>query len=286
MSRLSTYYNLTKPGIIRGNLVAGVTGFLLGSTTGIDWRSGAGLAIGMSLVIAAACVYNNVIDRTIDAQMRRTRKRALPSGALSLRTALWYGSMLGIAGFGVLALFTNLLTVTLGIIASVLYVGAYAMGKRRSIHGTLIGSIPGALPPVAGYAAASGQLDGAAGLLFLALFTWQMPHFYAIALYRLKDYQSAGLPVLPAVKGERTTKWHMLLYAIGFGVVVGLFYGTQRANLLFLLGVGAVTLWWILVAIRGLHTADTERWARRMFGISLIVLLAFCALLSLSAVLG
>ncbi|HSH55271.1 MAG TPA: UbiA family prenyltransferase, partial [Candidatus Limnocylindrales bacterium] len=164
-----TYYQLTKPGIIYGNLLTAIGGFLYASEGRIDILLLLALAVGMSLVIASGCVFNNYLDRDIDAKMQRTQKRALVSAEISTQNALIYGAVLGISGAAILALYTNLTTLLLGIVGFVSYVGLYTYLKRRTIHGTLIGTIPGATPLIAGYTAVNGQLGLDALLLFLIM---------------------------------------------------------------------------------------------------------------------
>lgn len=280
---LKEYYKLTKPGIIRGNVLAAAAGFLLAARGEIDgWLLLATLA-GTSLVIASACVFNNYIDRNIDMQMARTRERALVTGRISGVKAILFGAVLGIVGFGLLTMYTNGLTVLLGLIAFVFYVIIYGIGKRKTVHGTLIGTIPGALPPVAGYTAVTNELDSVAALLFLILVFWQMPHFYAIGMYRQKDYAAAALPILPVKKGFGATKLQMLLYVIGFICVslllVAMGYaGYTYATIMLLLGLG-----WLRLARGGFEAVDSIKWAKQMFGYSLLVLLVFCVCISLEA---
>lgn len=280
---LKEYYLLTKPGIVRGNLLAAAAGFLLASQGHIDgWLLLATLA-GVALVIASACVYNNYIDRHIDKQMTRTEQRALVTGKISGRSALTYATVLGVAGFGLLVWQTNWLTVLLGVTAMFFYVVVYGVSKRRTVHGTLIGTIPGALPPVAGYTAVTGSLDSAAALLFLVLVFWQMPHFYAIASFRMKEYRAAGLPVLPVKHGIAKTKPQILWYTLGFIAASLLLFVWGYTGYTYLVVMLLVGLGWLYLAVKGFRASNDVRWARGMFGYSLLVLLVFCLMISLEA---
>ena len=203
---IKTYYLLTKPGIIYGNSINTAGGFLLAAKGVIDPLLFLAALIGTAFVIGSACVFNNYIDREIDEKMARTKKRALVTGDIPVKNALIFGTLLGILGFLILFSYTNLLTGVIGVIGVVMYVVVYGYFKRRTVHGTLIGSISGAIPPVAGYTAVTNLIDTGAILLFLILVFWQMPHFYAIAVYRIEDYKKAGIPVLSVVKGIPTTK--------------------------------------------------------------------------------
>ena len=277
-----TYYRLTKPGIIRGNAVPAIAGFLLASKGNVRYSLLIETLIGISLVIASACVYNNYLDREIDKKMSRTKNRALVLGTVSHRSALVYATALGILGFVTLGFYTNAATVLVGIVGIIFYVIVYGVAKRKSVHGTLVGSISGAMPPVAGYLAVTGHFDVVALTLFLILAFWQMPHFYAIAIYRLKDYRAAGLPVLPVKKGLATTKRDILLYVVAFGAAaIALSFIGHTGPLYFIVAV-MLTFFWLLAGLRGFRTENTDRWARKMFGISLLVLSVLCVFIALS----
>lgn len=278
---LKAYYHLTKPGIIYGNAITAVGGFLLASKGHVDvWLLLAALA-GISLVIASACVVNNYIDRDIDKKMARTKKRALASGTVSARSALVYAVVLGVVGFTVLALWVNALTVVLGIIALVDYVVLYGLAKRHSVHGTAVGTIAGALPVTAGYVAVTGAFDLGALLLFIILVIWQMPHFYAIAIFRQKDYEAASIPVWPIKMGVASTKLQMMLYVGAFMVATSLLTVAGFTGYTYLAGMLLVSGWWLAKGLQGYKTQDDVRWARGMFFFSLKVLLVFSALISL-----
>ena len=139
--------------------------------------------------------------------MERTKDRALAAGRISGRAAIVYGTILGFVGFAVLVLHTNLLTAAIAAVGFFFYVFMYSLWfKRRSICGTVVGSIAGAVPPLVGYCAASNRFDAAAILLFFILAIWQMPHFFAIAIYRFNDYAAASIPVFPVKKEIQKTK--------------------------------------------------------------------------------
>lgn len=282
---LKAYYTLTKPGIIYGNVLTGLAGFLFASKWHIAVRLLAATLVGMSLVIASACVFNNVIDRGIDEKMARTKKRALVSGTISPRNALVYAAVLGALGFLTLMLWVNALTVVIGLIAFVDYIVFYGIGKRASVHGTLVGSISGSAPVVAGYTAVTGQFDLTALLLFLIMTAWQMPHFYAIAMYRFKDYKAAGLPVWPVKKGMRSTKVQIVAYVVLFIAANALLTAYRHAGYTYLIGMTLLGLLWLECGVRGFSASEDVKWARKMFFFSLIVLLGFAALLAVGSVL-
>jgi len=262
--------------------VPALAGFFLASKGSVSYWLLVETIVGISLVIACGCVYNNYIDREIDKRMARTKKRVLAVGAVSKQSALTYATVLGLLGFFVLAFYTNLLTVGIGIVGLFFYVVVYGVAKRRSVHGTLVGSISGAMPPVAGYVAVSNRLDTTAITLFLILVFWQMPHFYAIAIYRLRDYRAAGLPVLPVAKGIAAAKRDIILYTLAFGVAaVALTFSAHTGPFYFVAAV-ILSLLWLIAGLRGFRTADDDKWARKMFGLSLLVLSMLCVVIAIA----
>ena len=282
MTALNNYYYLTKPGIIYGNILTAIGGFLLASKGHVNLALLCFTLLGTSLVIGSACVINNYIDRDIDKKMSRTKKRALVSGVITPRQSIIFGSVLGILGLTVLALYTNWLVVLIGVAAFVIYVVLYGVSKRKSVHGTLIGSLAGAAAIIGGYCAVTGNFDGTAALLFVIMAVWQMPHFYAIAIYRFDDYKAAGLPVLPVAKGLRQTKIQMLVYTIIFMISVLLMRYLGYAGYSFFVVMTILSLGWIYLSLRGFQLKDSKKWARQMFLYSLIVLLVFSVMLSIN----
>lgn len=277
---LKTYYRLTKPGIIYGNAITAVAGFLLASKNHLDFVDLVETLLGISLVIASACVINNVIDRNIDKYMARTKKRALVTGEIKLRDAIVYGVILGILGFGFLSVFTNLLTVVIGIVGYIDYIIFYGYYKRRSMHGTIIGSISGAVPILAGYCSVTDKIDIAAILLFLILVFWQMPHFYAISIGRLKDYTNARLPVLPVAKGIAHTKYQIVVYITLFVITSLLPTVYGYTGIVYMVVMSILGLVWLYISIEGFSAQNDQKWAQGLFRYSLLILLVFSVLIS------
>jgi len=275
------YYRLTKPGIIYGNAFTTVGAFLLASQGHIDIGLLLATVAGVSLIIGSGCVYNNYIDRGIDKKMARTKGRALVQGTISGRNALIFAVILTALGLGVLETFVNMLTVWLGILGLFFYVVLYGISKRKSVYGTIVGSVSGALPPVAGYCAVTGQLDSGALILFLILTFWQMPHFYAIAMYRHDDYAKAGLPVLPVSQGMHAAKIHILAYSFGFLAAASALTVFGYTGYTYAVVMGALGITWIWKGIAGFKSVDNPRWGRKMFLFSLIVLTSFSVMISL-----
>lgn len=241
--------------------------------------------VGIALVIGSGCVFNNYIDRGLDKKMARTKRRALASGVISGTRALIYASLLGSLGFLIIGLYVNLLTLLVGVLGLFFYIVAYSFFKRRSSIGTIVGSISGATPIVAGYTAATNQFDGAAFILFMILVIWQMPHFYAIAMFRIKDYREAGLPVLPLKKGMLKTKNTVVLYIAGFTLVSALLTLFGYTGYTFLVVMSVLGITWQYKAFQGFTSNDDTKWARSMFLMSLVVIVGLSVMLSLDLLL-
>jgi protoheme IX farnesyltransferase len=274
------YYVLTKPGIIYGNLITTTAGFLLASGNSVDPLLLIQVLLGTGAIIASGCVFNNIIDLDIDKAMLRTKNRPLVRKSVSTKSGFFFALGLGIFGFATLLLFTNTLTVITGLLGFAFYIGVYSFWKRRSIYGTLVGSVSGATPPVAGYLAVATQLDLAAILLFLILVFWQMVHFYAIAIYRIDEYKEARIPVWPIVRGIPATKVQMILFAVLFGVSLPLLHLFNYTGYVYLIVMSLVFFAWFKLILDAFRTAHDRNWARRVFISSQIVLLVFSLLLS------
>lgn len=275
---------LTKPGIILGNLITTAAGFALASKGHIDYGLFLVTLIGLCLIIASAGVFNNYIDRAIDAKMERTKNRALVTGKISSYNALMFATLLGCIGLGTLVRFTNFLTVSVAFFGFFVYLVLYAFLKYHSFYGTLIGSIAGAVPPVVGYCAVSGHFDLGALLLFLILVLWQMPHFFAIAMYHLEDYTAAAIPVLPVKKGLYITKIHMLFYIVAFTLTTLVLTLAGYTGNVYLVTAALLGIIWLGLCIKGFKIDNEKLWARGMFVYSLVVIMMLCLSMSLDVV--
>lgn len=276
------YYRLTKPGIVYGNAITAIAGYFYGANGSPIIVTFFAMLIGISFVMASACVFNNILDRDIDKRMNRTRNRAVVSGEISVTNAILYGAALLVAGTLVLGVATNLLTLAIAVFGFIAYVGPYTYSKRTTVHSTLIGTISGSTPPVIGYAAATNQLDHIALLLFLILVMWQMAHFYAIAIFRRDEYAAAGLPILSVVKGVEATKQQIIWFIGGFiisCILLGLYGGASLLSTLTMILIG---MYWVYLCFSTVMD-DGVRWARKQFGWSLIVLLVFSSALALDS---
>ncbi len=278
---IKQYLQVTKPGIIFGNLISVVGGFLLASKGVIDYPLFLATLFGVSLVVASGCVFNNYIDRDIDRIMERTKNRVLVKGLIDPKVSLIYASILGIAGMLLLYVGANPLAMWLAVIGFVIYVGVYSLYmKRKSVYGTLIGSLSGAAPPVIGYCAVTGQFDMGALILLLIFSLWQMPHSYAIAIFRFKDYQAANIPVLPVIKGISVTKNHITLYILAFMVATLMLTLSGYAGYKYLVVAAAVSVWWLGMALRGYKATNDSVWARKLFVFSIIAITSLSVMMS------
>jgi heme o synthase len=285
MQVFKKYYYLVKPGIIRGNLLMVAAGYLFASAFNISISNLLGVLTGTALIIGASCVVNNYIDRNIDKKMERTKKRALVQGTISPLSAFSYAAILAIAGTLALYFFTNLRTLAAGWLGVFFYVVVYSIFKRKSVHGTLIGSISGALPPVAGYVAFTNRFDLGALLLFLIMVAWQMTHFYAIATYRQADYKAAGIPVLPVVEGMKETKEQMLVYCILFIVATSMLTYYGYTGYVYLVVTVLLGLWWLWACVLGFQAKDDIAWGKSIFKKSLVILLVLSVMISIGPIL-
>lgn len=266
-----------------GNLMTTIAGFLFAADGHISWGLFAATTIGTALVISSACVINNYLDQDIDAKMARTQTRPLITGEANPRGALAFGILLGVVGFGLLSVFTNLWVVGVGTFGWITYVWLYgALGKRKSVHGTLVGSLSGAAPILAGYVAVANSLDWTGMTLFAALFFWQEPEFYSISIFRRKEYAKAGIPVSAVVRGEAATTRQIFIYTL---LTVGsmlLLVTDYRTSWTYMAIMAVLGLRWIFLAWQGLSAKDSSAWARRNFHYTLIVLLAFSIVISVN----
>lgn len=278
---LKKYYELTKPGVLYGNALTVAAGFLLASRGDIDGLLFLSALLGSSLIIGSACVVNNYLDQDIDRLMSRTKNRPLVAGTVKPAHALLFGVMLGMLGTAILTAFTSFLVVTIGITGFIVYVFLYgALSKRRSVHGTLVGSVSGAIPILAGYVAASGRIDLGAVIVFMVLFLWQMPEFYSISIYRRAEYKKAGVPVISVIKGVEHTKREIFAYTVAFVAATLALRVYGYVGNAYLIVMGLLGFYWIRLGLEGLHASDSEVWSKRMFGFSLVILLAFSLMIS------
>ena len=280
-NRLRAFYVLTKPRVITLIVFCAVIGMFLAVPEGLpNALTVFAATIGIACVAGAAAAMNCLIEQHIDARMTRTRARPLPRGALSTGEALVFATVLGGCGLLVLHQAVNPLTMWLTLATFVGYAVIYTvLLKPRTPQNIVIGGASGAMPPVLGWAAVSGEVSSDALLLFLIIFAWTPPHFWALALYRTADYARAGLPMLPVTHGSEFTRLSVLLYTfILFGVTL-LPFATRMSGALYLAVAVALGLQFIRYAWR-LYREYSDALARRTFRFSIVYLFAlFAALL-------
>lgn len=201
---------------------------------------------------------------------------------MSTKAALAHGVVLGLAGFALLWFCTNPLATGCVLFGFVIYVGVYSLYmKRNSVYGTLVGSLSGAVPPVAGYCAVTGRFDMGAAILLLMFSLWQMPHSYAIAIFRFKDYEAAGIPVLPVVKGISAAKQQIVLYILAFAAATVMLVFGGYAGYGYLAVAVATSLWWLKMALSGYkRETDDRAWARQVFFFSIITITSLSVMMA------
>ena len=281
---LKKYLFLTKPGILFGNFVTTLGGYFVATQGSVDFLLLLLTLLGTTLVVASGCVVNNVIDQDIDQKMQRTQNRAMVKKTISVPVALVFALVLGVLGFSILWFGVNAYAFLFAVIGFVVYVGFYSLWtKRTTIHQTIIGSISGASPPVIGYTAVANQFDLATLLIFLGYALCQMPHSWAIAIYRFDDYKNAGIPILPVARSVYRTKVESLIYVILFTVIMNALFVFGYANWLYLLILNALCIYWLYIAILGFKAENDQLWAKRFFLFSVILITVISLSFSITA---
>ena len=241
------YLELTKPRVVALIVLTSVVGTLLATPGFPPWRALLFGNLGIALAAASAAAINHVLDRRIDAHMARTRNRPLPSGHLDHRRALLFALLLALLSMGVLFLLVNALTAILTFASLIGYAVVYTVWlKRATPQNIVIGGAAGAAPPVLGWAAVTNSVHPHALLLFLIIFAWTPPHFWALAIARRSDYAKVDIPMLPVTHGVEFTRLHVLLYTLILVLVTLLPYLTGMSGLIYLvaaLGLNARFLW-------------------------------------------
>jgi protoheme IX farnesyltransferase len=281
---IASYVNLMKPH---------VTVLLLGTTAATMAIALRGLPplgtllatlVGGAMAAGSANSLNCYIDRDIDQIMGRTQRRSLPSGKVSPQHALIFGLVLGILSFAVFALFVNLLSAGLGLAAILFYVLIYTLGlKRTTMQNIVIGGAAGAVPVLIGWTAATNQITLAAIWLFAIVFYWTPPHFWALSLLIQKDYEKAGVPMLPVVMGEKETQRQIFLYTLLLVAVTLILFVIHAMGYFFLISAVALGGVMIYMAVRLLRDRE-KRWARTLFWYSNCYLAAIFAVMVIDRV--
>ena len=277
------YLEVCKPKIVATMLFTALVGMYLAAPAAVEWRVLLAGTVGIGFVVAASAAINQLLDRRIDAVMERTQKRPLPAGHLSTGQVLVFSSLLGALGMLVLLAWVNWLTALLTFLSMLGYAVIYTRFlKYATPQNIVIGGAAGSTPPLLGWVAVTGEIDPGALLLFLIIFVWTPPHFWALALYRKEDYAQANVPMLPVTHGENYTRLHILLYTILLAAVTVLPYTIGMSGLLYLLGV-------LLLNAVFLYYAITLKWrpnrqkAMDTFGYSIVYIFLLFGLMLLDA---
>jgi protoheme IX farnesyltransferase len=274
------YFELTKPKVVALITFTAIVGTLLASP---GWPPLGALILGnLGIALASACAatINHVLDRRIDEQMARTRGRPFPTGAMKERQALTFAAVLGVTSMLILSFLVNRLTAVLTFASLIGYAVIYTVWlKRATSQNIVIGGAAGAAPPVLGWTAVTNSVDPHALLLFLIIFVWTPPHFWALAIARRDDYAKAGIPMLPVTHGVEYTRLHVLLYTVLLTIVTLLPYLTQMSGLIYLAAAVVLNAGFLYYAF-ALKITAREELPMRVFKFSVTYLMwLFAALL-------
>ncbi len=274
------YFALCKPRVVLLILFTAIVGMLLSTPGMIPLDTFVIATVGIGLAASSAAAINHVAEHRIDALMARTKGRPLPQGDLNRTHALMFALVLGFLSMYLLVAFVNTLTAVLTFASLIGYAVLYTMYlKYATPQNIVIGGAAGAAPPVLGWTAITGTVDPHALLLFLIIFAWTPPHFWALALYRKNEYAAIGMPMLPVTHGDQFTRLHVLLYTVILCIVTILPYITQMSGLIYLAGATVLNALFMYYAIR-IYRNYSDELAKKTFRYSILYLaLLFVALL-------
>jgi len=279
MRKFSSYWGLTKPRVVALIVFTAIVGMFLAVEGLPPARAVVAGSIGIWLAAASAAALNHLLDRRADAVMVRTAHRPLPMGELDPRQVLAFALALGALSMAILVGFVNVLTAVLTFFSLIGYAVVYTVWlKRATPQNIVIGGAAGAAPPVLGWVAVTGEVHAHALLLFLIIFIWTPPHFWALAIYRREDYARAAVPMLPVTHGVEYTRAHVLYYTVLLVLVTLLPYLTGMTGLLYLGGALVLDAGFLYYAIR-LMNPPSERFAMDVFNYSIVYLMALFAFL-------
>ncbi|HET8552407.1 MAG TPA: heme o synthase [Gammaproteobacteria bacterium] len=274
------YLELCKPRVVSLIVFTAMVGMFLAVPGMVPWRQFLFGTIGIALGASSAAAINHLIDRRIDANMKRTRRRPLPTGHLNERQAILFATLLGVSSMLILVYLVNPLTAILTLASLIGYAGIYTMFlKRRTPQNIVIGGAAGAAPPILGWTAMTGHVTADALILFLIIFTWTPPHFWSLAVARREDYARVNMPMLPVTHGNRFTCLQALLYTILLVVVSLLPVLTGMSGLLYLAGAVVLGGIFLYYAIAQLISPNNVRLSMKAFRFSITYLMVLFALL-------
>lgn len=277
---LSDLLEVTKPKVVLLLVFTAIVGMALAVPGMVPLQEMLFGIIGIGLASASAAAINHVVDQHADAQMKRTNKRPIPQGNLSSRNVLLFAGLLGVVAMVLLVVFVNVLTAVLTFLSLIGYACVYTMYlKRATPQNIVIGGVAGAMPPVLGWAAVTGEVTAEPLLLFLIVFIWTPPHFWALAIHRRDDYAKVNIPMLPVTHGNRYTRVQILLYTILLLLVTIAPYLIRMSGMIYLAAALLLGVWFLFHAIR-IQNPNNKEEPIRMFVVSIKYLMGlFAALL-------
>lgn len=266
---IKSFFLLIKPGIVSSNMLTAAAGFFLALDTGAIFEIDKLLLmlISIGFVIAGSCLINNVIDFDIDPLMERTQnRREYFDQFTQMRYLLIAGTVMIAFGFILMSIKVNVLSGVLALLGAFIYIVPYTLwSKRRSVHGTLIGAFSGSIPPFVGYVAQKKGITPDALMIYIALFSWQMAHFYAIGIYRLNDYQNAKISIRPVIKGIKQTQKHIIAYCGFYCLIILSLLIRADLNKVVSAVIMISCLWLLFLSIKSLQKTDHHR--RSAYGV-------------------
>lgn len=285
--KLTDFVALTKPSITRMCLITTAGGLWLAAPpeSASQWWTALWAIVGTAAAVGSANALNMWWERLPDKKMARTRNRPLAAERMPSQHALLFGIILGIVSLGILAAGTNWLTACLGGFALGSYVGIYTPLKYKTPLALVIGAVPGAMPPLMGWTAATNSLDPAGLALFATLLVWQMPHFLAISIYRKQDYARAGIRIVPVVRGDEVAKRQAIAWATALVPISMMLTPMGITGSLYLIVATVSSVAFLAVTVSGLWAQNPSRWARKVFLGSLIHLPLITVAIALDAML-
>ncbi len=283
---LGDFLALTKPRVMSLLLVSAIAGAFLGAQSMPSFKIIVAVLIGGALASGGAASLNMAYESELDQKMGRTKNRPVAEGRISFNTAILFGIALNVGSFVILALMTNILAAALAIVGTVLYFGLYTVIlKRTTSQNIVIGGAAGAVPPLVGYAASAGTIDLSAWYLFVIIFFWTPPHFWALAIMIKDDYARANIPMLPVVMGVKHTTKQILLYTAVLSVLTILFgFVSQPLGWIYTVGSGSLNCILIWYAYRLMKDPDRPA-ATKLYKYSLLYLALFFLLIMIDSVL-
>lgn len=278
-SRVQQFYRLTKPRVVSLIVFTAVIGMFLSVPGAVPLNTLIFATVGIAFVAGAAAAVNCLVEQKIDAVMARTRGRPLPRGTVTSPETLIFLALVGGSGLLILHQLVNPLTMWLTLGTFVGYAIIYTVIlKPMTPQNIVIGGASGAMPPVLGWAAVTGEVTADALLLFLIIFAWTPPHFWALALYRKLEYAKVGMPMLPVTHGDKFTRLHVLLYTLILIAVTLMPYATQMSGLIYLVGAIVLDAIFLYYAVR-IYLAYSDQLARTAFRYSILYLAGLFAVL-------